>query len=89
MDRAAFEAGLKQDGFELSEARMKAGCNNPDHTHPFDARLFVLSGELTIGRDGKLETFGPGDTCNMGANITHTEEVGDEDAVFLVGRRPV
>lgn len=89
MDRAAFEAGLKQDGFELSEARMKAGCNNPDHTHPFDARLFVLSGELTIGRDGKLETFGPGDTCNMGANIMHTEEVGDEDAVFLVGRRPV
>ncbi len=89
MDRAAFEAGLEQDGFELSESRMEAGCNNPEHTHPFDARLFVLSGKITIGRNGKLETFGPGDTCNMDANTMHTEDVGNEDVSFIVGRRAV
>jgi quercetin dioxygenase-like cupin family protein len=89
MDRAAFEAGLKQDGFELSEGRMEAGCNNPDHTHPFDARLFVLSGEITIGRDGKSETFGAGDTCSVDANTMHSEKVGGEDVIYLTGRRAV
>lgn len=89
MDRATFEAGLKNDGFELSDGRMKAGTNNPDHTHPFDARLFVLSGEITIGRDGKSETFGPGDTCSVDANTVHSETVGEEDVVYLTGRRAV
>ena len=40
---------------------MAAGTVNQDHTHPFDARLFVVAGHITIGQDGKETTFGPGD----------------------------
>ena len=89
MDRATFEDGLKQDGFELSKGHMEADCSNPDHTHPFDARLFILSGNITIGRNGKSETFGAGDTCSVDANTMHSENVGGEDVVYLTGRRAV
>lgn len=87
MDRATFEAQVQQDGFAIQDGRMAAGTVNPDHTHPFDARLLVLSGQITITRDGKPETFGPGDTCGVDANTVHAEEVGAEDVVYLSGRR--
>lgn len=89
MDRAAFEAALKQDGFELSDGKMAAGTVVDEHTHPFDARLYMLSGSITIGRDGEKQTYAAGDSCSVDANTTHTEEVGDEDAIYLVGRREV
>jgi quercetin dioxygenase-like cupin family protein len=87
MDRAAFEAGLKRDGFTPAERSMKAGTVNPDHTHPFDARLLILSGQITITRNGTPETFAAGDSCSVDANTVHAEEVGAEDVVYIAGRR--
>ena len=87
MDRATWEAELKRDGYELRESSMAAGTVNPDHTHPFDARLFVLSGEITITQNGKPRTHGAGDTCAVAANESHAEEVGAVDVVYLAGRR--
>ena len=88
MDRKIFEAEASNDGFEVQKSKLAPGTNNPEHTHPFDARLFVLSGEITIGCNGKTKTYGPGDNCRMDANTPHTEMVNDEEATFLVGRRP-
>ena len=43
MERAAFEASLREDGFAGPlDRRMEAGQVVPEHTHPFDARLLVL-----------------------------------------------
>jgi len=89
MDRATFEAEMKRDGFEIRESGMAAGTINKDHTHPFDARVFVLSGAITIGRGGKEQTFGPGEWCAVDANVTHSEFVGDEGVTYVAGRRPV
>jgi quercetin dioxygenase-like cupin family protein len=87
MDRANWEAELQRDGFELKESSMAAGTVNPDHTHPFDARLFVLSGEIIITQNGQPHTYGPGDNCAVAANESHAEEVGAVDVTYLAGLR--
>ena len=89
MDRTTFEEEATRDGFEVQESTLAAGTNNPEHTHPFDARLYVLSGKLTIGCAGNVTTYGPGDTCQMNADTLHTEVVDDDEVVFLVGRRQI
>ena len=88
MDRAAFEAGLKADGFqEVVERRMEAGTTAPDHTHPFDARLLILEGEYMLGMDGSSRRFGPGDFFEVPANVRHAESFGPQGAIYVAGRR--
>lgn len=89
MDRATWEAELQRDGFELKEGGMDAGKHIPDHTHPFDARLYVLSGELTITQNGEPQTYGSGDNFEVLAGRNHAETVGAEDVTYLVGRRQI
>ncbi|MSO99971.1 MAG: cupin domain-containing protein [Acetobacteraceae bacterium] len=89
MDRATFEAALTREGFEIVSITMKPDGVNPEHVHPFDARLLVLDGEITITRDGKAETFRPGDSCAMPANYPHAERVGPQGVAYIAGRRAV
>ncbi|MDG1274746.1 MAG: cupin domain-containing protein, partial [Alphaproteobacteria bacterium] len=76
MDRAHFQEQVEKDGYKVKEKTMVAGTINLEHTHPFDAQLFVLSGHITIGQDDRENIFGPGDICSVEANIKHSEKVG-------------
>ena len=87
MDRLAFEAELRREGYRSSTAACKPDVANPDHAHDFDVRVMVLGGEITITRDGKAETFQAGDTCGFPAGTVHAEHVGPEGVAYLVGRR--
>jgi quercetin dioxygenase-like cupin family protein len=88
MDRATFEAGLRQDGYEGPlDRRMEAGQEVREHTHPFDARLLILEGEFILGRDGGTRRYGPGEAFEVPAGVPHTERFGPEGATYLVGRR--
>ena len=87
MDRLAFEAELRRDGYQVVNTGLKPGQINPDHTHDFDARVLVLGGEIAITRDGVGETFGPGDSCMVPAGTVHAEHVGPEGVAYLAGRR--
>ena len=88
MDKIEFKEQMEKDGFKVSEKSMAAGTVNQDHTHPFDARLFVVAGHITIGQDGKETTFGPGDICSVDANTKHSERVGSlMDVTYLAALR--
>lgn len=88
MDREAFEAGLKADGFgEVLTRRMETGQAAPDHAHPFDARLFILEGELVLEQGGTTRRYGPGEAFEVPAGLPHGESFGPEGATYLVGRR--
>ena len=41
MDRTTFETGLTRDGFEIVSISMQPAAINPEHVHPFDARVLV------------------------------------------------
>ena len=87
MDRLAFEAELRREGYRVVNGSLKPNTRAPDHVHDFDARILVFGGEITITRDGKPETFRSGQCCMVPANVTHAERVGPEGVAYVAGRR--
>lgn len=88
MDKASFEARLREGGYEIIGPReMAANTVNPDHSHDFDAQVLVLDGEITIQRDGKAQTFRAGDSCEVPAGTVHAEQIGPQGVRYLAGRR--
>ena len=85
MDRLAFEAELRRDGFDVVHGGQKPGHTADAHAHDFDARIMVLGGEITLIRDGKPETFHAGDHCAVPAGCLHAEQVGPEGVAYIAG----
>jgi quercetin dioxygenase-like cupin family protein len=88
MDRAAFEAALGRDGYQIVTNTMLPGAINPTHAHSFDARLMVVAGAMTIAREGaETRTYNLGDTFDMPAGTRHSETAGAAGATYVAGRR--
>src|ERR1700731_5475825 len=87
MDKTEFEAELRGDGFRPVFASLRPNMKETNHCHDFDARLFVLGGEITITRDNRSETFRAGQCCEVPANCMHAEHVGLEGVAYVSGRR--
>jgi len=88
MDRQAFEAALTRDGFaETVERTLPPHEATPEHTHPFDARLLILSGELTYGTGETLRAYRAGEVFEVARGTVHAEIAGAEGAAYLAGRR--
>ena len=89
MNRDEFEADVRREGYELREGEIKPNEHRPAHSHPFDARLFVLDGSITLvfGEDRVL--YGPGDTCAVPAGMMHEEHTEADGVRYLAGRRQV
>jgi quercetin dioxygenase-like cupin family protein len=81
MNRAEFEKHAKAEGYtELFDREREPTETSPEHSHEFDALLFVLDGEITIACNGKPQTFRAGDTCSVPAGTPHTEQFGSGTA---------
>ena len=87
MDRLAFEAALKSEGYRVVNGSLRPNMLVEDHAHDFDAKIMVLGGDLTITRGGKAETFRAGDCCAVPADCWHAEHVGPEGVAYVSGRR--
>ena len=88
MNRAEFEKKLQAEGYDdMVERNMEADHFNADHSHEFDAYVFVVNGEMTITRAGKPEVFRAGDICTVPAGTLHSEKCGPVGAHYLAGRR--
>ena len=70
MDRLEFEAELRRDGYRIVNSSVKPNLVAPNHCHDFDAKAFVLGGEITITRDNNPVTFRVG-TMFRGARGLH------------------
>jgi mannose-6-phosphate isomerase-like protein (cupin superfamily) len=88
MDRTEFETEAHRDGYLLRECEIKPDdpLRTP-HTHDFDARLFVLSGSVTIVRSEDSQTYIEGESCIVRAGTLHVEESGDDGARYLAALR--
>ena len=88
MDRIAFEAGLRRDGFaETVERSLPPGTEVPDHTHPFDARLLILSGTLDVTQRAARASYPAGTVVEVPRDLPHAEHAGPQGASYLAGRR--
>ena len=82
----AFESDLRREGFEVVHGGQKGGFAEELHAHDFDVRIMVLSGEITVTRDNKAETFQAGQNCEVAAGCQHTTKVGPEGVAYIVGK---
>jgi mannose-6-phosphate isomerase-like protein (cupin superfamily) len=86
LTREAFESDLRREGFEVVHGGQKGDFAEELHTHDFDTRIMVLSGEITLTRDNKAETFRAGEHCELAAGCQHTTKVGPEGVAYIVGK---
>ena len=82
----AFESDMRREGFGIIYGGQKAGFAEEMHAHEFDVRIFVLRGEIAVGRDGGSVTFHAGDHCEIPADCQHTTRVGREGVAYIVGK---
>ena len=87
MDTHVFESELKRDGYDVMTNTTPGAKVNPEHSHPFDVKGLVLKGVFTLTRDGKTDSYKPGETFTMERGCLHYESYGPEGAVVLVGRK--
>ena len=88
MDRQEFEAGLQRDGFAAAvRVERQTGYRLGEHQHPFDARAFILDGEITLTVAGVATTYRAGDIFRLAAGTVHLESAGPAGVVYLSGRR--
>jgi quercetin dioxygenase-like cupin family protein len=88
MDRTTFEAELTRDGFEIVSISMQPDAINPEHVHPFDARVLVVEGAMTVDReDTGARMFQPGEHFELPAGCRHSEAAGGDGASYVAGRR--
>ena len=86
MTREEFEAGLRRDGYEISESTIAAGFHNPEHAHDFDVRGLILEGEFTLTRAGERRTYRAGDSFAFSRGVPHAEDVGPAGVRYVIGR---
>lgn len=90
MKAQEFQAELAREGFTDPEAgEYEPGRVNPDHTHPFEVRGLIVSGEMAITpARGPSRNYGPGEVFVMPLGQTHSESVGPDGVRYLYGQRP-
>ena len=87
MDTSVFETSLKNAGYEIARSTGPANKVTPPHSHDYDVRALLLSGELTLTTDGVSRTYRAGEVFEMAAGCVHSEQHGPDGSESLVGRR--
>ena len=87
MDTTTFEHQLKLDGYAVNTVSRKANEFVDTHTHTFEAKALILSGQININVNGKDTLYPPGSVFHLMAGTPHTEQYGPEGVTYLVGRK--
>ena len=83
-----FKSELGKAGFsEFVLVEWPADGMAPLHSHPFEARALILSGEITLLVDGSEHRFRPGEVFHLALGQPHEERYGPSGVRYLVGRR--
>ena len=77
----AYETG--ENGYTLNYMQAKAGTQAPLHSHPHLQVNYMLSGKGVFRAGDERIPLAPGDVLEIGANVPHTFDSVEEDAVWL------
>ena len=87
MTRADFEAELRREGYEVGEGEIKPDVHRELHAHDFDARLFVVTGTLTLAFENNRVSYRPGESCHVPAGTVHAEHTEADGVRYVFGKR--
>ena len=84
----AFLAMAQAEGF----AKPVEVCRDPDgfldlHQHPFEAKAFILDGEIEIGDTQHSQRYQAGDVFHLTKNQPHWERYGPTGVRYLSARK--
>jgi uncharacterized protein YjlB len=87
MNRAEFEASLRQEGYEVKEDEIEPHRHYEAHAHEFDARVLVLGGSITLVFGTDRVTYRPGDAFSLPAGTMHEEHTEADGTRVVEGYR--
>jgi len=83
-----FADELAREGFEPAvTVTREAGGMLGDHTHPFEAKALILSGDIRIATAASERVYQAGDVFHLAAEEPHSEFYGMLGVQYLVGRK--
>ena len=88
MDTREFEAQLRRDGYlDIKTKTLEPAIATRPHSHPFDTRLLVLEGEVTINCGAQQRLYRRGDVLEVARGVEHFEQYGSARFGFVAGLR--
>lgn len=83
-----FSRQLRADGFrEIVLVEREPDGVLDQHSHPFESKALILSGELTLLIAGRESFYGSGDVFHLRPGELHAERYGRAGVRYLVGRK--
>lgn len=88
MDGREFANQLGVEGFSVTYV-WQDGPNAfyPEHTHAMDTAHIILSGEMTLTMNGRTESYGPGQRCDVPKGAVHSAKMGPMGCRYLIGEK--
>ena len=88
MDEKKLAEKLRHEGFQHTYAWHDGpDAFYPEHTHETETAHIILSGEMTLTMNGKSQTYGPGERCDVPAGAAHSARMGQQGCNYLIGER--
>ncbi len=83
-----FSADLRQQGYDTVLKRLwEPSTVVGTHSHPFDAKAWVVRGEMWLTVGEHTRHLGVGEGFELAGGVPHSERYGAAGATFWVGRR--
>jgi quercetin dioxygenase-like cupin family protein len=88
MTKEQFLSMLVLDGFpEPILVEREADGFLDDHTHPFEVKALVVSGQIDLVVDGVRTSYISGELFHLLENQVHTERYGNNGVQYLASRK--
>jgi quercetin dioxygenase-like cupin family protein len=88
MQAEDFAQTLRDEGFgEVVTVTRPAGGSLDVHTHPFEAKALILTGEIRLQLGDAAQVYAAGDVFHLQAHEPHAEFYGPQGVTYLVGRK--
>jgi quercetin dioxygenase-like cupin family protein len=88
MNTVEFRKILASESFsEIVEVTREGNVTIDLHTHPFEAKALITSGDLWITVDDVESAYRVGDIFHLNALVPHSERYGPVGVSYLVGRK--
>ena len=83
-----FTTQAMDDGFdEIIQKDWEPNLSIPNHTHPYDVRVQIAAGQVTLTLGESAQTYESGQGFYLARNVEHAEQYGPQGASFWVARK--
>lgn len=83
-----FTAQAMDDGFEeILQKEWEPNLSLEMHTHPYDVRVQLASGQVRLSLAAGVQTYEAGQGFYLARNTEHAEQYGPQGATFWVARK--